>query len=41
MRLEHDVADGAASSEAVVVAWDRDARTKRELTAAERDALTR
>lgn len=40
VRLEHDVADGAASSEAVIVAWDRSARAKRELTAAERDALT-
>jgi hypothetical protein len=37
--VEHDVADGAATSTAVVVAWDREARRKRELTPAERDAL--
>lgn len=40
VRLEHDVADGAAVSEAVIVAWDREARAKRELTPDERDALT-
>ncbi|MES1247632.1 MAG: acyl-CoA thioesterase [Actinomycetota bacterium] len=40
VHVEHDVADGAASAAAVVVAWDRELRTKRELTQAERDALT-
>jgi acyl-CoA thioesterase FadM len=39
VRVEHDVADGAATAAAVVVAWDREARAKRELTAHERDVL--
>jgi hypothetical protein len=40
VRLEHDVGDGAATSSAVVVAWNRETRAKRALTPAERDALT-
>ena len=39
VRVEHDIAGGAATAAAVVVAWDRESRAKRELTPAERDAL--
>lgn len=40
VRVEHDVADGAANAAAVVVAWDRERRAKRELTQDERTQLS-
>jgi acyl-CoA thioesterase FadM len=40
VRFEHDVADGAAQLVAVLVAWDPATRRSREITPAERDALT-
>ena len=40
VRFEHDVADGAASVTAVLVAWDPETRRSRPITDAERDSLT-
>jgi hypothetical protein len=39
VRFAHDVGDGAAEASAVLVAWDRQTRRSREITADERDAL--
>jgi acyl-CoA thioester hydrolase len=41
VRFEHDVADGAATAAAVLVAWDPQTRRSREITAAERDRLSK
>jgi YbgC/YbaW family acyl-CoA thioester hydrolase len=41
VRFEHDVADGAATAAAVLVAWDPATRRSREITPAERDAFAR
>jgi YbgC/YbaW family acyl-CoA thioester hydrolase len=40
VRFEHDVADGAAELAAILVCWDPQTRRAREITPAERDALT-
>jgi acyl-CoA thioester hydrolase len=40
VRFEHDVADGAATVTAVLVAWDPETRRSRPITDAERDSLT-
>jgi acyl-CoA thioesterase FadM len=40
VRFEHDVADGAAQLAAILVSWDPRTRRSREITPAERDALT-
>jgi YbgC/YbaW family acyl-CoA thioester hydrolase len=40
VRFEHEVADGAAELAAILVAWDPQTRRAREITPAERDALT-
>ena len=40
VRFEHSIADGAAEATAVLVAWDPQTRRSREITPAERDALT-
>jgi YbgC/YbaW family acyl-CoA thioester hydrolase len=41
VRFEHSLADGAAEAVAVLVAWDPQTRKSREISPAERDALTR
>ena len=41
VRFAHDLADGAAEAEAVLVAWDSQTRGSREIAPAERDALSR
>ena len=38
--FEHDIADGAAEVTAVLVAWDPQTRSSREITPAERDLLS-
>ena len=40
VRFEHDIADGAATVTAVLVAWDPVRRRSRPITEAQRDALT-
>jgi acyl-CoA thioester hydrolase len=40
VRFEHDVADGAATVSAVLVAWDPESRRSRPISDSERDALT-
>ena len=40
VRFEHSIGDGAAEATAVLVAWDPQTRRSREITPAERDALT-
>jgi acyl-CoA thioester hydrolase len=40
VRFEHDVADGSAELSAILVAWDPQTRRSREITPAERDALS-
>jgi acyl-CoA thioesterase FadM len=40
VRFEHSIHDGAAEAAAVLVAWDPQTRRSREITPAERDALT-
>jgi acyl-CoA thioester hydrolase len=40
VRFEHDVADGAATVTAVLVAWDPQTRRSRPISASERDSLT-
>lgn len=41
VRFEHDLADGAATVTAVLVAWDPETRRSRPITDAERQALNR
>ena len=40
VRFDHSIADGAAEATAVLVAWDPQTRRSREISPAERDALT-
>lgn len=40
VRFEHDVADGAATVTAVLLAWDPQTRRSRPISASERDSLT-